>query len=191
MSCHPSSFPHTKVTSEMSWLSLDIFLPSLIPPFHPLTIPFAVRRSTSIPGAGFSCPATHPHRHTPRSHPECPDHLSTSSNSRAHLRPTFKDTPKIGSLKAGRSLSDHLSPNSPEENVEIQQNSNIFSNQQKPKSFKYVYLKPWFPSIVRKTLVYTCTTYPQSTIQHSTRQHGMKVDERRRRDLLPTPGLCL
>mgnify|MGYP000975908638 CR=1 FL=1 len=100
LSRHLSSSPHAKVTSKISWPSLNIFLPSLMPPFHQLTIPFAVRRSFSIPEAGFSCPATHPHHHTPRSHPKCPDHLSTSSNSRAHLRPTFQDTPKIGSLKS-------------------------------------------------------------------------------------------
>ena len=66
LSRHLSSFPH-------------IFLHSLIPTFHPLTITFAVQRSFSIPGAGFSCPTTRSHYHTSRSHPKRLDYLSTSS----------------------------------------------------------------------------------------------------------------
>ena len=92
LSRHLSSSPHAKVTSKISWPSLNIFLPSLMPPFHQLTIPFAVRRSFSIPEAGFPCPANHPHHHTPRSHPECLDPLSISLNSRAHLQPLPNDT---------------------------------------------------------------------------------------------------
>ena len=85
--CTPKSHPkypgHLSTSSCLPRYHLFINSPN----------PFAVRRSFSIPGAGFSCPANHPHHHTPRSHPECLDPLSISLNSRAHLRPTSNDTP--------------------------------------------------------------------------------------------------
>ena len=114
---------------------LHIFLHSLIQTFHPLTITFAVQRSLSIPGAGFSCPTTQPHRQPPRSHPKYPDYLSTSSNYRAHFRPTSKTTTKIDSLQADQKpiwISSALPPGTPNFTNQNEILLIEFSNQQKP-----------------------------------------------------------
>ena len=158
LSRHLSSFPH-------------IFLHSLIPTFHPLTITFAVQRSFSIPEQDSLVPPANLIT-TRQGHIR---NVSTLSQYLSTPVLTFSHSPmtlKISSLENDQSLSEDLFPNSPEENVRIA-TSSIFSSTDGNTWFYiyFMYIKRMFPSIGRQytrvaARTQTYPRYPPTCPQH-------------------------
>ena len=100
--------------------------------FYPVTLPFAVCRSSSIPEEGFFGLATHSHCQTPRSHPKCPSHFPRSPLTSLQQQPKLPLESRSMTTLVNCPKTDPIYPiRIPKKDIEDLTKLGFFSNRQK------------------------------------------------------------